>query len=229
LDVAIPRPKTVSTAATILPKMDEMKTIGLVGGVASGKSVVSRMLVEFGAGLLDADRTGHAVLAEEAEVRQALRKRWGDSILTPKGEVDRAAVARRVFANDSSGQNERKFLEALVHPRIQARLSQLQDKLAAEGKPAVVLDAPLLLEAGWGSLCDFVLFVDVSVEKRLERAKTRGWTNAEFTRRESAQWPVAEKRRHATQIFPNFGTEAELREAVRKFWTENIGPISVNR
>jgi dephospho-CoA kinase len=216
----------MSTAATILPKMDEMKTIGLVGGVASGKSVVGRMLVDFGAGLLEADRTGHDVLAQDADVREALRQRWGNTILTPTGDVDRAAVAKRVFADDKLGADGRKFLESLLHPRIQARLNHLRDKLEAEGTPAVVLDAPLLLEAGWGPLCDFVLFVDVPVEKRLERAKTRGWTDAEFTRRESAQWPVDEKRRHATHVVPNFGTEAELRAAVRNFWTENIGPIS---
>ncbi len=213
----------MSTAATILHKMDEMKTIGLVGGVASGKSVVGRMLVDLGAGLLDADRAGHAALAE---VREALRQRWGDTILTPTGEVDRAAVAKHVFAEDKSGTNERKFLESLLHPRIRTRLNHLRDEFAAEGKAAVVLDAPLLLEAGWAPLCDFILFVDVPPEKRLERAKSRGWSDAEFTRREAAQWPTAEKRRYATQILLNTGTQAELRNAVRNFWTENIAPIS---
>jgi dephospho-CoA kinase len=214
----------MSTAATILPKMDEMKTIGLVGGVASGKSVVGRMLVDLGAGLLKADRTGHAVLAEDVEVRETLRRRWGDSILASSGEVDRAAVARRVFAD--SGADERKFLEDLLHPLIQARLNTLRDKFSTEGKPAVVLDAPLLIEAGWGPLCDFILFVDVPRDARQQRAQTRGWTEAEFARREAAQWPIEEKRRHATHIIPNFGTETELRTAVRNFWAENIARLS---
>jgi dephospho-CoA kinase len=203
-----------------------MKTIGIVGGVASGKSLVSQMLVELGAPVLDADRAGHAVLAEDAEVREALRQRWGDAILTPAGEVDRVAVATHVFADDKTGDAERKFLEALLHPRIRTRLNHLRDEFAAEGKPAVVLDAPLLLEAGWGPLCDFVLFVEMPIETRLELAKSRGWSDAEFARREAAQWSIAEKRRHATQILPNTGTQAELRKAVRNFWTENIGRIS---
>jgi dephospho-CoA kinase len=201
-----------------------MKTIGVVGGVASGKSLVSKMLVELGAAVLDADRTGHDVLADDPEVREAIRQRWGDAILTPHGDVDRSAVAKRVFAKNETAVADRKFLEALLHPRIGARLKALRDQFAAEGKPAVVLDAPLLLEAGWESLCDFILFLDVPSENRLGRAKKRGWSAVEFADREAAQWHVDEKCRHATHILPNFGTEADLRIAVRNFWTENIGP-----
>ena len=203
-----------------------MKTIGLVGGVASGKSLVAKMLVELGAGLLDADRTGHAVLAEDAEVRNTLRQRWGDTIIAANGQIDRSAVAKRVFATSEAGAADRKFLEDLLHPRIRRRLNHLRDQFAAEGKPAVVLDAPLLLEAGWGPLCDFVLMVDVPRALRLERARSRGWTDAEFARREAAQWPADEKRRLADAVLPNAGTEAELRVAVRDFWHQNVAPRS---
>ncbi len=203
-----------------------MKTIGLVGGVASGKSLVARMLVELGAGLLDADRAGHAVLAEDAEVREALVDRWGGSVLRPDGQIDRSAVGKRVFAESEAGAADRKFLEDLLHPRIRRRLNQLRDQYAAEGKPAVVLDAPLLLEAGWGPLCDLVLMVDVPREKRVERAKTRGWTDAEFARREAAQWPADEKRRLAGFVLPNTGSEAELRSDVRDFWRQHVAPLS---
>jgi dephospho-CoA kinase len=206
-----------------------MKTIGVVGGVASGKSRVSKMLVELGAALLDADRTGHEVLAQDPEVRAAIRQRWGETILTPQGDVDRSAVAKKVFAKNEIAAADREFLEGLLHPRIGARLKALSDQFSAEGKPAVVLDAPLLLEAGWAPLCDFVLFVDVSSEKRAEYARKRGWAAGEFADRETAQWPVEEKRRHATQVVPNMGAEAELRAAVRKFWAEHIAPLSTTR
>jgi dephospho-CoA kinase len=199
-----------------------MKTIGLIGGVASGKSLVARMLVELGAGLLDADRAGHAVLAEDAEVRQLLRDQWGDSILSTGGVIDRAAVARRVFAEDEAGVADRKFLEDLLHPRIRRRLLHLRDAYAAEGKPAVVLDAPLLLEAGWGPQCDRVIMVDAPRERRIERAKTRGWTETEFARREAAQWPADKKRRLADYVIQNSGTEAELRSGVHDFWAKYI-------
>jgi dephospho-CoA kinase len=206
-----------------------MKTIGVVGGVASGKSLASQMLVELGAPVLDADRAGHKVLAEDPEVREALRQRWGDAILTASGVVDRAAIAQRVFADNKAGSHERKFLEALLHPRIRDRLNQLRDEFAAAGKVAVVLDAPLLLEAGWAPLCDYILFIEAPVETRRDRAKGRGWSDAEFSQREAAQWTTAEKRRHATHVLSNSCSSAELREAVGNFWAENIGPISVKR
>src|SRR4051812_19095434 len=122
-----------------------MKTIGLVGGVASGKSLAAKMFVELGAVLLDADRTGHAVLAENAEIRQALLERWGDTVLAPDGGLDRSAIARRVFGTSETAAQDRKFLEDLLHPRIRRRLNKERGEAAAAGKPAVVLDAPLLL------------------------------------------------------------------------------------
>ena len=143
--------------------MEDMKTIGLVGGVASGKSLVAKMLAELGAGLLDADGTGHDVLADDPEVREALVDRWGVRFC---GRWQHRSVRRRqrVFAASDTGTADRKFLEVLLHPRIRRRLNQLRDEFAAAGNPAVVLDAPLLLEAGWGPLCDFVLFVDVPLK-----------------------------------------------------------------
>jgi dephospho-CoA kinase len=199
-----------------------MKTIGLVGGVASGKSLVARMLVELGAGLLDADRTGHAVLAEDTEVREALRNRWGDEVFHPDGTVNRAAIARRVFDDDGTARADREFLEGLLHLRIRRRLKRLRGDFAAEGKPAVALDAPVLLEAGWGPMCDILVMVDVPREVRLKRALERGWSEAEFDRREAAQWPIEDKRRAAQVTISNAGTEDELSEAVQKFWEVHI-------
>jgi dephospho-CoA kinase len=195
-----------------------MKTIGLVGGVASGKSLVAEMLVELGAGLLDADHTGHAVLAEDAEVRDALRQRWGEAIFAADGQVDRAALARRVFGKDDQADADREFLEDLLHPRIRRRLEELRQQFAAQGKPAVVLDAPLLLEAGWGPLCDVVLMIDAPQEARLQWARQRGWSDAEFAHREAAQWPVEQKRRAAAVLLANDGTIEQLRDRVRDFW-----------
>jgi dephospho-CoA kinase len=84
------------------------------------------------------------------------------------------------------------------------------------------LDAPLLLEAGWGSMCDIVLMVDASRETRLSRARRRGWTEAQFDGREAAQWPIVKKRSAAHVVINNEGTEDELRTAVRQFWFQHI-------
>lgn len=202
-----------------------MKTIGLVGGVASGKSLVAKMLIERGAGVLDADRAGHAVLAEDVAVQHALREHWGGAVFNSDGTVDRKAIARRVFAAGDVALAERRFLEKLVHPRIRDRLKMELARLASDRYQVVVLDAALLFEADWATLCDLVVFVESPHETRLKRALTRGWTEAEFTSREAAQWPVNDKRLAADIVIANNGTEAELRAAVSDFWRQNVAPI----
>ncbi len=201
-----------------------MKTIGLVGGVASGKSLAAKFFFDLSAVHLDADRTGHEVLGEDPDVREAVVNRWGDAILAADKSIDRAAIARRVFAQNETGAADRKFLENLVHPRIGRRLDQKRNEAAAAGKLAVVLDAPLLLEAGWGQMCDVVLMIDSPRDLRLRRAAARGWTEAEFDQREAAQWPVEEKLRHADVVIPNQGSEGELRSSIADFWARNIEP-----
>ena len=204
-----------------------MKTIGLVGGVASGKSLVAKLFEELGAGLLDADRAGHDVLASDPEVRQAVVDRWGPSVLAADGNVDRRAVAACVFAasDDSASQQaaaEREFLESLLHPRIRRLLAEKTAQFAAQGCPAVVLDAPLLLEAGWGPQCDFVVMVEADRAVRLARAEGRGWSTAEFARREAAQWRVAKKRSAAHATLVNNGDVVALRTAVGELWHARV-------
>ncbi len=200
-----------------------MKTIGIIGGVASGKSTVARMLVEFGAGHLDADRTGHQVLAEDVEVHDALRERWGEAVFNPDGSVNRVAVASRAFLAGDTAADDRRFLEGLLHPRIRHRLEKLREQFAAEGRSAVVLDAPLLLEAGWGPICDLVVMVEAPRELRLARAAERGWNETEFRQREAAQWPIEKKRREADVVVTNDGSEEELRKSVRAIWDVHGG------
>jgi dephospho-CoA kinase len=206
-----------------------MKTIGLVGGVASGKSLVAKYFVELGAGLLDADRAGHDVLAEDPVVQAALVERWGPSILAADGSIDRSAIAKHVFGSgDDSASNqadsERQFLESLLHERIRRRLEAQRIQFANEGRPAVVLDAPLLLEAGWSPLCDVLVMVESPRDDRLARSQARGWSSPEFDSRESAQWAVDEKRRAAHVAIVNDGTLDELRAAVRSVWERYVAP-----
>jgi dephospho-CoA kinase len=199
-----------------------MKTIGIVGGVASGKSLVSRQFAKLGAGLLDADRAGHEVLANDSDVRATLIERWGPAILAADGSIDRRAVAAHVFGQSEKAADDREFLEDLLHPRIQRRLDDQRQQFAAAGRSVVVLDAPLLLEAGWGPMCDVIVFVDTPRAVRLARATSRGWDEAEFDRREAAQWPVEKKRSSANVVIPNSGSADELRAAVRGVWAQHV-------
>jgi dephospho-CoA kinase len=199
-----------------------MKTIGLIGGVASGKSLVARMFVELGAGLLDADHAGHAVLADDLGVRETLVSHFGLSIVADDGSLDRSAIAQRVFGDSDSAAAERAFLESVLHPRIGQLLADRKAAFAATGHPAVILDAPLLLEADWQPLCDLVVFVDADRDIRLARALSRGWTTEEFARREAAQWPVERKRAAADVIIPNNGDVDSLRKSVCDVWHKYV-------
>lgn len=194
-----------------------MKIIGLIGGIASGKSAVASEFAALGAVVLDADAAAHELI-NSPSVQQILVERWGESVVNPAGETDRGAVARRVFRDDLADRTELRFLEETLHPRIRARFEVELAQEQAAGTSAVVIDAPLLLEAGWENLCDYLVFVDSSRQDRLDRAKRRNWTESEFAKREACQMSIAEKRERSTHILDNSGTLASLRDQVRACW-----------
>ncbi len=199
-----------------------MKLIGILGGIASGKSLVSEQLRQLGAAVLDADQAGHQVL-RLPEVKQAARARWGASIVAADGEIDRKALAAIVFGPTEQAQAELEFLERLTHPLIRQRLIEQLNLFEAQGVKVAVLDAPVMLKAGWHELCDKLLFVDVPREIRVERAKTRGWSEAEFTARELRQEPVERKRAMADFTVDNSRTLEYTRRQIEQFWTTMIG------
>jgi dephospho-CoA kinase len=184
-----------------------MILIGILGGVASGKSEV-----------LDADRVGHAVL-REAEVRQAVQRRWGEAVLDAAGEIDRRKVAEIVFAAAAAeSRAELTFLEQLTHPLIGQRLQEQLAELHREGVRAAVLDAPVMLKAGWDRLCQRIVFVDTPRDVRLARARQRGWTEADFAAREAAQELLETKRSRADVTLDNSLTRQHLYAQVDRFW-----------
>jgi dephospho-CoA kinase len=195
--------------------------IGLLGGVASGKSWVAKYLAQLGAVVLDADRVGHQVL-EEPEVKQALRQRWGEEIFAADGQIDRAAVGRKVFAPPAEGPNELRFLEQIVHPRIGQRLSEQIAAARAAGAPAIVLDAAVMLKAGWDEKCDVIWFVDAPRALRIERARQRGWDEKQFAAREAAQESVEEKRGRADAVIENAGPKEDTQRQLRGLWKELV-------
>jgi len=198
-----------------------MLILGLVGGIASGKSVVANMLRDLGAVVLDADKAGHAVL-REPEITEALRKRWGDGILDGSRQISRREVAKIVFA--AGNEDDRKYLEQLTHPRIEMVLHQELDAIrnAPDPPPVVAIDAALLFEAGWDKLCDKILFVDAPRDIRLERAVARGWSAEQFKAREAAQLPVEEKRARSDIVIRNARTLENIREVLRLTWRHRL-------
>ncbi len=200
-----------------------MYTIGLIGGVASGKSTVAEMFADLGAVVLNADRTAHDVLNQPA-VCEALVARWGAGIMGPEGLIDRAAVAKLVFGNSAEAEEERRYLESVVHPLARVAVENRRERLGKAGQEVFVIDAPLLLEAGWDSTCDVILLVDTPDERRAQNAARRGWPPDELERREEAQMPLATKRHRADVTIDNSGSLQETREQVQIFWREVVVP-----
>jgi dephospho-CoA kinase len=194
-----------------------MKVIGILGGVASGKSLVARELARLGAGVLDADRAGHEAL-RMPQIEAAARERWGEAVFGPDGRIDRARLARIVFADPPDGPPERSYLEGLSHPEIARLLAREAQRLEASGVAVAVLDAPLLLEAGWDKLCDTLVFVHAPEGLRRSRALARGWSEAEFAARQNAQRPPEAKRGRADLVIDNSGSPQETRRQVERLW-----------
>jgi dephospho-CoA kinase len=176
-----------------------MLVLGLIGGIGAGKSAVAAALSRRGFQVIDSDKEAKAAL-DLPHVRDQLVAWWGNDILAPDGRVDRSKVAAIVFGDPA----QRRRLEELVHPIVKGTRAQMVARARAQHMRGVVVDAPLLLEAGVDKECDAVLFVDAPLEQRLERVKsTRGWTEDELRRRESAQTPLEEKRRRADETIVN--------------------------
>jgi len=194
-----------------------MHVIGILGGVAGGKSLVAGQLVRLGAGLLDADRAGHEVLRLPT-IEAAARERWGRAIFDARGHVDRSRLARIVFADPPGGPREREYLEKLTHPEIGRRLRQQAEEIAASGAAVAVLDAPLLVEAGWDVFCDKLIFVDAPREVRARRAAARGWSEEDCDAREGAQESLDLKSKRADVIIDNSGTPEHTQAQLEQFW-----------
>ncbi len=185
--------------------------VGLAGGIGAGKSEVARILESMGAAIIDSDAINRQEL-ERPEVRETLVRWWGPQILRPDGSVDRGRVADIVFADRA----EKSRLEALMHPRIAIRREELMTAYRREGSVRLILlNAPLLFEAGLDGLCDAILFVDAPTEIRAARTTAqRGWGRAEFDRREKMQWPLDLKKARSDYICNNSSDVTELRQHV---------------
>jgi dephospho-CoA kinase len=185
--------------------------IGLLGGIASGKSFVADELERLGCAIVDADKIGHQVL-QLPIVQQTLRGLFGPTIFQDDGQVDRKKLGPLVFGDDVQSQSRRKQLESVVHPLIHERALEQIEALKASSEPprAIVIDAPLLIEARWTEVCNYVFFVDTPDDVREQRARARGWTTEQWQDREAAQISLELKRQAATHFVPGDSTQESL-------------------
>lgn len=155
-----------------------MIVVGLVGRMAAGKSTVARMFAALGAHVIDADALAHEVL-DEPEVRRAVAARFGAGVLAADGRVSRRALADVVFGDGPGAAAALADLEAIVHPRVRDRMeaalaAHRRAEAAGGGPRVVVLDVPLLVQAGWAEACDRVVVVECDEEVRRRRLEARG-------------------------------------------------------
>ena len=193
-----------------------MLIVGLTGGIGSGKTTVSRMFAERGAVVFDADKLAREAVELGTRGYVAVVELFGSDVLQAGGEIDRAALAKRVFSNDL----ERRELESVLHPEIfrmfEERVAPFRD---TDG--IVVFDAPLLVESGYDAKCDVVVLVEAPTDTRVERVMVDpGRSEADIRARNAVQASEEAKEARADVVVRNDGSLEQLERTVERIWGE---------
>lgn len=192
--------------------------IGLTGGIASGKSTVSRLLVERGALLVDADRIAREIVLPGSPALDQIADRFGADMLLPDGSLDRKRLGNVVFSDAA----KRKALEEITHPAIRQEMMMQMRRLEEEHpRSLVVVDVPLLYESGLTDRFEEIVVVYVPQAIQLERLMRRdGLTEAEASERLLSQWDIEKKRERADYVIDNSKGMEETRQQVEQFWLQ---------
>ena len=192
-----------------------MKVIGLTGGIGSGKSTVSQLLAELGAVILNADEIGHEAFTPDSEGWRQVVAAFGRQILTPDDNIDRQKLGEVVFSNPESLSR----LNQIMHPRIYDMVKARLEEHRRQGTRVVVLEAPLLLEAGWTSLANEVWVTTAPEATVLQRLEERsGMSPVESLARIRAQLSSTERVKHADVVIDTDCDLDELRSRVKELW-----------
>lgn len=194
-----------------------MWVIGILGGICSGKTTVSQEFGRLGAEVFDADAVVHQLL-ERSDVRAEIVTCFGESVLNESGRINRRALAGVVFGEGKAAGEKRKQLEKLLHPRARAVAEERLQEYQRQNGELFVIDAPLLLEANWTTLCHRLVYVDVPTKIRYYRAQGRGFDAAVLRAREDSQFSPEQKRLRADLLIDNSGNLMELRGQVGQLW-----------
>ncbi len=196
-----------------------MLTIGLTGGIGSGKSVVAELLNQLGASIIDADQLGHEAYSPDAEAWRLVVDAFGSDILTGEREIDRRKLGAIVFADP----DELARLNAIMHPLMARMVEERKRRLADAGEMVAVVEAAVLFEAGWDSLVDEVWTTDAPPDAVIERLHNRnGLTEQEARKRIDSQMPAEERRRRSDVVVDNSDDLDALRIAVSDLWETRV-------
>jgi dephospho-CoA kinase len=198
------------SSSTKKPSRNKKIILGLTGGVASGKTTVAAMFKSSGARIIDADTIAHSLLKPDTEVYCQVVKTFGKAVLKKNRALSRKKLGRIVF-NDKA---LRKKLNRIMHPEI---IRIIRKKLQALRQGAVVLEAPLLIEAGLTGMVDKLIVVNLSLAKQIKRIQQKTLlTKEEVFKRIRSQMPLEKKVRLADFIIDNNGTRKQTKKQVMK-------------
>lgn len=191
--------------------------IGLTGGIASGKSTVSRMFAELGITVIDADAEArHAVEIGEKAYKEIISY-FGSSIAGENGEINRQKLGAIIF-ND---EEKRSLLNSIVHPAVRERMAEKRLEAEKAGEKLIVMDIPLLFESKLMGLVEKIIVVYVDGDTQLARLRTRnGFTEAEALSRINSQMPLKEKVKLADAVIDNSGTVEQTRQQLLGILTD---------
>ena len=201
--------------------------LGLAGGIGSGKSTVARYLGELGCFVIDSDELAREALGRPGVV-QTVQDWWGGDMIRPDGQIDRKAMARRVFGDEKA----RHKLEGLLHPLVnQAREAAMARAIAHNPQiPAFVWDTPLLFETGLNTQCDAVIYVEAPLSQRQARVReTRGWDAQELAQRENLQWPLDKKREISDYVVVNTADADYARSQIKEVLSRTLASVKSER
>jgi dephospho-CoA kinase len=196
-----------------------VRTIGLTGGIGTGKTTVAKMLRQMGVTLIDADQAVREVEARGTPAWRRLVEDFGPAILAPDGELDRKRLADIAFSDVEA----RRRLESIVHPLARRWMAERHQEAALRGEKVVVHDIPLLFETGHDRDFDAVLLVYAPAATQLQRlTEFRSMPEAEARARIAAQMPIDDKRALTQHVIENTGDLEDLRRAVERAWAQAV-------
>lgn len=205
---------------TISLKGDKtLEVIGLTGGIASGKSTVSRYLEELGAAIIDADSIARQLVQPHKPAWKEIKDCFGSDVFDEKGNLNRKKMAELIFTSPVL----REKLNSIIHPKVIAATRELIKEKKREAVPLIVVDAPLLIEAGMTDLVDKVWVIAVPEEVQLDRLMERdGLTREQALKRLRSQMPLQEKLAYADRVIDNSGSPEQTRRYLKSLYQEAV-------
>ncbi len=196
-----------------------MVVIGLAGGIGTGKSEVARILGELGAAVLEADRMGHAVYLPDTDGFREVVATFGDDVVGENGEIDRRVLGSKVFGNPEAMEK----LNQIAWPRIKQMLADGIKEQQAAGAQVIVMDAAIMIEAGWTDLSDEVWVTSAPIEHVIQRVQARNnLTEEQIRSRVNSQMSTEERVKHAHAVVENDGGLEDLQNKVKELWQNRL-------